>query len=368
MDYRIVRWGLLPLAVSLSILACDHLRSDDEEDDDSNGTSSSRFTALWVDDFKTDGIDDCQHDAIISEIVNYAIEPHLPAGQSEIHQWSSRMRVGECGEGNDVQHFLDLEQMSRYDLLFWNVSPSPTSAMGALTNASSPLVAQLHYYVRNGGHLIFWGMYDSAAVLGDFFPADRYIPLLPQFPETHWYNFSSSDFLWAPMDLKTGFDRAGRERGPGARQMDIRCSGIIALEATDQAVSEGFPAGVVDPTGYGRDRTAIWYYAWDGWHNAFGWPGANAMIGNPPLFVPGLDTLYTYVSNSWAWKDDLVEVCGLGFFSPLEGKPVVVRYDDPRCSQGKIVWIGTPLYIFAEDHIEDLKTMMRRLTDWVFEE
>ena len=130
----------------------------------------------------------------------------------------------------------------------------------------------------------------------------------------------------------------------------------------------GVRFGVLDPSGYDSEKTAIWYDDWDGWHNERGWHGANAPVGNPPFFVAGLDTLYVYVSNSWAWADDLIPACGTAFFSPLEGQPVVMRYQDRENPQGKIVWIGTPFYIFDEAHIDDLKQMMRLLTDWVFEE
>jgi len=201
-------------------------------------------------------------------------------------------------------------------------------------------------------------------VLGDFFPPDRYVPNLPQFPN---HNFGPGDFLWEPMDLRTMFDRSGRGDGPGSRQMHVQCSGLIGLDATESAISEGFPPGIPDPTGYDPSRTAFWFNDWMGVGNVAGWPGANAPISHPPLSFAGLDTLYTYVSNSWAWENgDLYEACGTAYLSPLEGEPVVLRYHDPASPQGKIVWCGAPLHIFDENHMDDLKLLMRRLTDWIF--
>ncbi len=370
---------VVPLILGLGFLACDWERAGETGADDASksvapteGEGSGdqadpnfRLPALWVDDFKTAGINDCEHDAIISEIVNHAIEPHLLAFQDEIEQWSVRNLIGRCAEANKVVRVPEFSDMSRYELLFWNVSPSPNSAMGKLTNELSSFNGQLAEYVESGGNIILWGMHDVGAVLGDFFPADRYVPDLPQFPNP---NFGPGDFLWEPMHLRTTFDRAGRGDGPGARQMATECSGIIALEATDLALGEGFPAGVLDPTGYDPEKTAIWYEDWEGWHNERGWHGANAPVGIPPLITAGLDTLYTFVSNSWAWEDDLAEACGSSFLSPLDGKPVVMRYQDQEGARGKIVWIGTPLYVFDEDHREDLKQMMRLLTDWILEE
>jgi hypothetical protein len=105
--------------------------------------------------------------------------------------------------------------------------------------------------------------------------------------------------------------------------------------------------------------------------NPGGMSGGNALLGNPPLRVAGVDTLYTYLTNSFAWReDDLASACGARFLSPLHGKPVIMRYDDPDplSSQGKVVWIGVPLYNMAGNHLEDLKRMMRLNTDWVFRE
>ena len=53
------------------------------------------------------------------------------------------------------------------------------------------------------------------------------------------------------------------------------------------------------------------------------------------------------------WINDVTFEWTVGVIMP-RGKPVVMRYHDQVDSQGKIVWIGTPLYIFAEDHQDDL--------------
>ncbi len=327
-------------------------------------------TALWIDDFKVSGFDDCDHDAVISPIVNYAISPYLPFGQDEIEVWNSRTQIGECAEGDNARE-LRLSQMGRYKLLFWNRADRNTT-LGRVTKHPDPFATRdtekyLSIYVQSGGSVIVWGKNTVAGMLGDFFPPNRYIPEYPQFPEN---NFGPGTFLWDILKLRTVLDRAGRGDGPGSGQMHVRCSGMIGMKASSKALSEGFPSGVVDPTGF-SDQIGFWSDSYDGRMNSGGWPGANGMIGTPPLAVAGMDTLYNFVSNSFSWKDDdLSAACGSSYLSPLHGNPCAVRYNDPDplSAQGRVVWIGAPLFIFNGNHAEDLKRLMRLCTDWVFGE
>lgn len=323
-------------------------------------------TALWIDDFKVSGFDDCDHDAVISPIVNYAISPYLPFGQDEIEVWNSRTQIGECAEGDNARE-LRLSQMGRYKLLFWNHAGHHSSLAQTTWHPSGYQEESSHYlsaYVRAGGNLIIWGHYTIAGLLGGYYPADRYIPDLPQFQD---HNFGPGTFLWDVLNFRTRFDRAGRGDGPGSQQMALTCSGLIGIQATQTGQAFGFPAGLIDPTGYSSER-AIWVDDWSGHMNPHGWSGGNAMIGDPPLHIGGMDTLYTYTANSFAWEDDLAAACGSSFHPPLHKKPVIVRYEKPYSHQGKVVWIGLPLYPLAEYHMDDLKQMMRKHTEWILEE
>jgi hypothetical protein len=86
--------------------------------------------------------------------------------------------------------------------------------------------------------------------------------------------------------------------------------------------------------------------------------------------VAGLDTLYTYVSNSWSYVQGgptaIRDACGTAYLSPFEGNPVAIRYRDPAGFQGRSAWILAPLYYFAGRHREDLSEMVSRLVDWLF--
>ncbi len=321
--------------------------------------------ALWIDDFKASGIGDCEHDAIIEEILDYAIDPYLSGGQ-ELPEWQSRSQIGDCYEGNNAR-VLQLEQMGRYKLLFWNHAGHHSSLAQTTWHPSGYQEESSHYlsaYVRAGGNLIIWGHYTIAGLLGGYYPADRYIPDLPQFQD---HNFGPGTFLWDVLNFRTRFDRAGRGDGPGSQQMALTCSGLIGIQATQTGQAFGFPAGLIDPTGYSSER-AIWVDDWSGHMNPHGWSGGNAMIGDPPLHIGGMDTLYTYTANSFAWEDDLAAACGSSFHPPLHKKPVIVRYEKPYSHQGKVVWIGLPLYPLAEYHMDDLKQMMRKHTEWILEE
>ncbi len=323
-------------------------------------------TALWIDDFRVSGTNDCEHDAIISPVINHAVSPYLPFGQEEIEEWQSGQAIGECGESTNPRD-IRLSQLARYKLIYWNVS-GPETTLGTVTDPSEDADAgrYLAAYVQSGGSVIVWGRYDLAALTGDFMPPDRYVPDLPQFPNP---NFGPGYFIWDVLRLRTMLDRSGRGDGPGSNQMHIRCSGLVGLEVTQSGREEGFPSGTIDPTGF-SEKHALWYDDWSGRLNPTGWSGAHAMIGNPPLYVAGMDTIYNYVSNSWAWREGhLTEACGSSFLSPLHGQPCVVRFDDPDplSSQGKAVWIGGPLFIFDDNHLEDLKNMMRRFTNWIME-
>ena len=63
----------------------------------------------------------------------------------------------------------------------------------------------------------------------------------------------------------------------------------------------------------------------------------------------------------------MIEVCGGGFLSKFEGAPAVLRFKDPEGRQGRWVWGMGPLYLYSNDHVEDLKNFMRAMTDWIFE-
>jgi hypothetical protein len=322
-------------------------------------------TALWIDDFRTSGVNDCEHDAIISPVLRHAIAPHLRPGE-DLEAWSSHRQVGECGESSALQE-MRLSTLSRYKLLYWNVA-GPSTALGDVTDPS-PLADRGKYlpiYVRAGGNLIIWGRDALGHMLGDWFPNNHaYIPALPQFsgqPDIY-----PGTVPWDIFSFRTVFDRVGRGT---LTSLKPKCSGMLGMQVTSKARTEGFPEGVPDPIGYDPNRTALWINEWyrlDDGPSPFGHAGVTTMTGNPPLRVAGMDTLYTYVSNSWSYVRDgrLIEACGLNFLSPFERKPIVVRYEDPQSVRGKVVWFGAPLHVFAENHHEDLKTIMRRLTDWI---
>ncbi len=103
-----------------------------------------RGVAAWVDDYRAVGIDDCEHDAIISDILNYAIAPYLPSWQDTIVEWQVRAPVGECGEASNPDNYPRLGDMMRYELLFWNVGGSYLSGLAevAMTTGKPPARSQ----------------------------------------------------------------------------------------------------------------------------------------------------------------------------------------------------------------------------------
>jgi hypothetical protein len=352
--------------------------------------------ALWIDDFKMSGVDDCAHDAIIEPILRYAIEPQL--GDGETLESFSRVRIGACGE-SAVPSDLSLAVMSRYRLLYWNVgSAGSGTTLGAVTDPapSAPEGKYLAIYIRAGGRAIVWGRMDVSALLGDRYDA----PFAPELPGVPNPNFGPGTFLWDILHLRTTFDRVGRGVDP---PLSPACSGIIGIEATPRAILEGYPAGVLDPSGYDDSRVALWTARWreaGGRRNPQGMIGPEVMIGEPPLHDPAVDTLYTMIPNAWSWEraienpeydasdpdcethperlqcqewlSDVAEACGTAGGSPFDGEPVITRTIDPA-SGGRVVWIGTPLYVFVDgaddsDGMQRLGALMRRLTDWVMEE
>jgi len=356
-------------------------------------------TAMWVDDFKLSGINDCDHDAIIRPVVEYAIAPHLKIGE-ELDVFA-RPYTGDdpCAEPGTPEE-LKLSRLSRYKLLFWNVGAAGSgSTMGMVTDPDddAEFGKYLSIYARAGGRLIIWGANPVGAVLGDFYEDDQsYRPEVPAFTNP---NFGPGTFLWDILHLRTEFDRSGRST---LQSLGLACSGFLGMEATQKALDAGFPPGIVDPTGYST-RTALWWTTWvesGGRANPIGPRGAAPMTGVPPLRVAGLDTLYTYISNSWSWReayenpeynpDDpacitdpslpqckqwlsgIATVCGTDFGSAFEGEPYVLRYDDPNSpQQGRVVFVSGPLFYVATPSdpqaMDDLKHLMRGLTDWAFE-
>jgi hypothetical protein len=334
--------------------------------------------ALWIDDFVAPRQmpNDCDHEALIGPMLAEAIEPYLGPDE-ELEQWQShRAGAGGCTELVSLPLEMTLSRLSRYRLLYWNVSdPGFGSALGQATDpgALSEGGRYLKLYVWAGGNLIVWGRKTIGAMLGDQYPDGPYNPDLPGFEGPP--SIYPGTFLWDVLRFRTQFDRPRR----GDPALDPRCSGLIALEATDEARVNGFPVGIADPTGYDPTKVAIWWDEWQGAENPYGLAGVDAMTGDPPLHVPLMDTLYTFVSNSWSYvrSGNVAEACGTDELSPLDGQPVIVRYaGEPDaawygsrlpCPPGRVVWIGTPLYVFAGGHYADIKLLMRKLTDWIID-
>lgn len=322
--------------------------------------------ALWVDDFKSTGIDDCTHDTFVRSILEPGLEPFLEAGE-ELDQFIARRPAGECQESS-APTLPKLSTMSRYRTIYWAAAAAGGgTALGGVTDPGPEARAgrYLSIYVRAGGSLLVWGRDTAGAMLGDFYTQDApYTPDLPIFPEP---NFGPGTFLWDTLRMRTRLDVVGRG---SSRTLRNTCSGIIGMEVTPEAEAEGYPAGRTDPTGYDPTRTAIWFDQWHGAENPWGALGANGFLGHPSLRVAGMDTLYTYVSNSWSYEQGgaiaLREACGTAFLSPFERNPVAVRFRDPFGFQGRTAWILTPLHVFRADHHADLVELMSHLTRWLF--
>jgi hypothetical protein len=171
------------------------------------------------------------------------------------------------------------------------------------------------------------------------------------------------------------------------------------MAATPTAVAGGYPVGVVDPTGYDPERIAVWTDRWiqsGGRKTSVGNVGPELPTGQPALRVAGLDTLYSYIPSAWSWErarrnpeydptdpicatepgrpqceewlSEVSTVCGTPSGSPFGNEPIVLRFDDPYSPQGRVVWIGTPLYFFTQNGADPfLRDLMRSLTDWAME-
>jgi hypothetical protein len=331
--------------------------------------------ALWLDDFIVSGLNDCEHDAILRPWLDNAVRPHIRVQEGIAMFAAHASGIAPCSESS-LPILPDLDRLLRYRMLFWSLSGQGTgSAAGGLT--ANPTTVnygsdELARYVRAGGGVVVWGRNTIGHVLGDYFPQDT--PYEPELPSYTTPDFGPGTFVWDIMKLRTTFDSVGRGT---SRRLSQACSGIVGLEATSTAIAEGYPVGVLDPSGYSTDpsnttvtpRTAIWLDTWQGRQNPFG-TVATAPIGAPPLHVTGMDTLYTYVSNSWAYLEDggnaIRDVCGVAFLSDFEGEPIVIRYDDPL--HGRVVWIGTTLWNFAENHEADIQLILEKLAAWVLEE
>jgi len=318
-------------------------------------------TALVIDDFKTAGVDDCEHDEFLLDVVGHAVAPYLEPDET-LELFDARFGIpDECFETSTPRE-PDLAFLSRYRALFWAVSPAGSGTM--LGYATDPnRIAEfghvLPLYVRGGGHLVVWGRQTVGALLGDFYPDGPWTPDLAQFDEP---NYGPGSFPWDEMRLRVQLDRVGRGTDPALSE---RCSGVIGLEATSLARSLGLPAGELDPTGYDPEREAIWIDGWSGYHHLRG-NLAVSPTGAPPLAGPLIEPLYTLVPNAWAWADDPTIPCGTAFGSPFDGQPVVVRFRSPN-ARGQIIWIGVELHPFAEDGADDVRSLMRGLARLIYE-
>ncbi len=319
--------------------------------------------ALLVDDYVAAGVRDCDQDAVLRDLIAYAVEPYLDG--DELALLDAHVTPDECIELSAL-HDVELSLLARFRTLFWNVAAGGSgSLMGRFTDPS-PFAEHgdwLSIYVRGGGNLVVWGRNTIGAMLGDFYPSSSaYIPDLPPFADP---NFGPGTFVWDHLRLRVKLDRVARGTAPA---LGFPCAGIVGLEATGAALSLGFPEGALDPTGYDPAQAAIWKESWtEGYHNPLG-SHAEGPVGDPPLDDPYVEPLYTHVSNSWAWADDPASVCGTPFGSPFQGQPVAVRVLPVTGSaSGKIVWIGTELWRIAETQPDELRDLMRAIADWLYE-
>lgn len=317
-------------------------------------------TALWVDDYKASGVLDCEHDLFVRDVLDHATAPYRGVGEP-LYEFEARRPAGECQESSTpVAPTLSL--LSRYRVIFWNVAASGAgSTLGLITdnNPDNEYGEFLRIYLRAGGNLVVWGRFTIGALLGDFYPSRAYEPELPSSPNP---NFGPDTFLWESMKFRTRFDRVGRD---GLAPFSIACSGLVGLEVAEEGRSLGYPAGVVDPTGF-SDREAIWHNFWAGASNPYG-ALADAPLGTPQLVYPGIDTLYTFVANSWSYPvEDVGSTCRTAFGSPFHEEPVVLRIRDVETFQGRIIWIGTSLRDFS-DSVDDVKAMMRLNAGWILD-
>lgn len=323
--------------------------------------------ALWVDDFAAPmPLGDCEHDAFVEELLENALVGHTPSGAG-FDVFEARAVDGDsCTESGALQ-LPPEEFLYRYRLLLWNRNGS-ASALGLVTDPDADTGHVLRQYVYAGGRLLVWGEGTFGGLLGDFFPPTSYRPRIPLFGAS---NFGPGSFPWDVLLARTEFDRV---RGVSPR-LQLRCSGLIGLQATSTALAAGLPAGVLDPTGYSTNpsntivspKTALWADVFAGAENLAG-RQLDCMTGIPPLHVQGLDTLYVAIPNAWTYEESesVIESCGTMFGSPFKEEPIVVRYRHP--SGGRVVWMGTPLHPFRERHAEELRTLMSGLVDWLLEE
>lgn len=330
-------------------------------------------TALWVDDFKWAGVNDCWHDSTLAVILEAAVEPYLVADE-ELDRWNTYQPPWQttvvCQEV-DEPALIPLSRIGRYRLIYWNVSATlGGSGLGNLSNpaedSETGVGKHLQNYVAAGGRLIIWGRRLYGGLLGDLYPQDT--PWLPDIPANPEPNFGPGSFVWDVLRLRTRLDWVGRGT---SQRLSTKCSGLIGLEATQTAADLGFPIGDPDPTGYDPSRTAIWIDTYEGAENPIGSRGAVGMMGLPPVRVTGLDTLYTFVSNSWTYEQggpfSVREACGSGFLSPFEGHPVVFRLDGSASIGGRVAVIGAPFVFFFERSPHYITEIMSKLTSWALE-
>ncbi len=311
--------------------------------------------ALWIDDYVSEDIDDCQHDALIGGFLEDAIAPHLERNE-RLDRLDSRATDGACGE-LDPPREITLADLRDYRLLYWDVGAREgRSALGELTRGRFGVPSlSLHHYVRAGGNLVIWGRTTIGALMGDVYrTSDAWIPAIPPWENP---NFGPGSFVWDMMRIRDRIDRSPRGT---VTSLLLPCSGIVGLEASESARRLGMPAGRADPTGYAA-RTALWSDAWGGYHNPAG-THVVAVQRLPIPLEPGVEVLYTMIANEWAWPEDPREVCLTPFGSRLDDEPVVLGITTQ--GGGRIVWIGTELWPFARAYPEDVRALLASLTDW----
>ncbi len=323
---------------------------------------AARFSepALWVDDFRIAGLDDCEHDAIIGPIIADALAGHVRPG-AEVPQFEGHRLLEACIDVSEPQD-PDLTAFLRYRLLLWNCAASGRgSVLGHATDPSpfAPFGDVLTDYLRAGGNVIIWGRSTIGAMLGDFYPSEPYTPDLPLYDDP---NFGPGSFVWDVVKLRTQLDRVGRSD----QRVSLACGGLVGLEATPAALAAGLPAGIAEPTGYDPTRVALWADIWSGADNPRGIV-ANGAIAELPYSQSGFEVLYRYIPNAYAYEQQGIP-CGTTEGAPFDGMPVVTRYADPLGRHGKVAWIGTALFEFAERHPDEVRQLLRGLVDWALED
>lgn len=323
-------------------------------------TFSFDRAVAWVDDFHASGINDCVHDGRLRPWLEAATAPYRNG--EPLYTIDGRNVVG-CTETTVREQ--TLAELGRYRLLLWNVAPATGgSGLEQVTHEDADTGSYLRLLNRGGQSLILWGRQVAATLANAYYGG----PLIPD------DTFHPGCFLYDVLRFRTRIDRV---RGDQPNLLH-RCSGIVGLEPSPEAIELGLPLGVVDPTGYDPARQAIWRDGWSGLQNPQGGL-AEAFLSLPALQVSGMDTLYTMIPNAWAHErvpdpetGELVdltrEVCGSRYGSPLDGGAVVVRYAPQDIPSGRMTWIGTPLHQFGDAHGGDVTELLRRLVAWSLHE